>query len=80
MQQHRGSEIGSILQDPRLAVFFSNTLQIHALNSKLAKELSQRVQNWTPDTEFGDLFLHYGPLLKIFAQVCCLPCLLSADV
>lgn len=50
-------------------VIFSNMEVILPLNRDyLLKELTQRMDNWSTDQLIGDIFVRFGPFLKMYTK------------
>jgi hypothetical protein len=64
-----------LLRDGLVAMFFSNVLQILALNQKLEEDLKKRLSSWGGDgsrpsreEKIGSIFLKYAPLFQLYCE------------
>lgn len=59
-----------ILKDKYLQIIFSDSIQVIInYNTKLLKDLKPRLQNWTPSSCIGDIFIEIVSLSFFFCSV-----------
>eukprot|EP01117_Protostelium_nocturnum_P012808 TRINITY_DN4745_c0_g1_i1.p1 TRINITY_DN4745_c0_g1~~TRINITY_DN4745_c0_g1_i1.p1 ORF type:complete len:767 (-),score=332.45 TRINITY_DN4745_c0_g1_i1:38-2041(-) len=58
----------AILNAQEINVVFSNLKLIENVNKELLGGLAKKMENWTPTTTIGDVFLKLSPFLKLYTQ------------
>jgi len=55
----------------KVTQIFCNLLEIYNINKILCKEIEERVVDWNgTDSKLGDIFIKYGPFLKLYIAYC----------
>jgi hypothetical protein len=52
----------------RVAAFLSQIETLYTLNQEFLEDLEQRFDDWLNDTSFGDIFIQYAPLFKLYGE------------